>query len=162
MKKRIGNNRSFILKTDKTRQEECRNKFVIDKNVLDNDKTVKNKNVNLKNKIVFFVDDSLVRGNTIKVIIDILKELEPKEIHFRIASPKVISPCYFGIDIPSKEELIMNHFTDEDFCKVFNIDSLSFLTLEEMSYAIKNFNGSEISNYCTGCFSKKYNDMLDF
>ena len=40
--------------------------------------------------------------------------------------------------------------------------SLTFLTLEEMSYAIKNFNGSDISNYCTGCFSKKYNDMLDF
>lgn len=126
--------RSFILKTDEERISECKKKFIIEKGEL------------MFNKEVFFVDDSLVRGNTLKVIIEILREYKPKKIHIRIACPKVLNICEYGIDIPSREELIMNWNTDEEFIKKIGADSINFLNMNDM------FNIMGNKNYCVNCF----------
>lgn len=128
--------RSFILKNDEERIKECKRKFLIENGEL------------AKNKELFFIDDSLVRGNTLKVIIDILRELKPKKIHIRIASPKILNICNYGIDIPSCEELIMNFNTNEEYMKKIGIDSLKFLELENM------FSVMGSNNFCTDCFKK--------
>ena len=85
--------RSFILENNESRSLQVRNKFLVDTSI------------DIKDKIVFFIDDSLVRGNTIKSNCRYLKEYKPKEIHIRISSPEVRNTCYYGIDIPTKEEL---------------------------------------------------------
>jgi amidophosphoribosyltransferase len=131
--------RSFILKSDEERIGECKKKFIIENGDL------------MFNKEVFFLDDSLVRGNTLKVIISILKEYKPKKIHIRIASPKILGICDYGIDIPSREELIMNWNTNEEYVEKIGADSICFLELEDM-YKIM---GSR--EYCVNCFKQDTN-----
>ena len=142
--------RSFILNKDKNRIEQIKRKFVInlDKN------TIKNKNV-------YFVDDSLVRGHTINVIINILKKYKPKKIHIRIGSPKVLHPCYYGIDMPTKDELLMNNYNEKEYCKKMKIDSLRFLDLKYYREAMESIN-KNVNNYCDACFTGKHLAIYDF
>jgi amidophosphoribosyltransferase len=128
--------RSFILKSDEERIRECKKKFIVENGDL------------MFNKEVFFLDDSLVRGNTLKVIISILKEYKPKKIHIRIASPKILGICDYGIDIPSREELIMNWNTNEEYVEKIGADSICFLELEDM-YKIMG-----TKEYCVNCFKQ--------
>ena len=109
--------RSFILEDNSSRIHQIKNKFLIDESIC------------IKDKIVYFIDDSLVRGNTIGVIIDLLKSYNPKEINIRIVSPKVIFPCLYGIDIPTKK-LIMNKFTETELSNELKIKSIKFLKLK--------------------------------
>ena len=141
--------RSFILNTDEKRIEQIKKKFIIDDQI------------NIKNKIVYFVDDSLVRGNTIKIIINLLKEYKPKEIHIRIGAPKLLYPCYYGIDIPTKEELIMNKYTENEFKKHYKINSIRFLDLKNYNDIMKALD-SNVSKFCTSCFTGKYLKEYDF
>ena len=127
--------RSFILKNTEERLSECRKKFIINQGEL------------MTDKIIYFVDDSLVRGNTLKVIIEILKLYRPKEIHLRISSPKILNICNYGIDIPSKEELIMNSNTEEEYIKNIGADSLVFLELEKLYSVLGD------DSYCINCFT---------
>jgi len=131
--------RSFILKSDEERISECKKKFIIENGEL------------LFNKEVFFLDDSLVRGNTLKVIISLLSKYKPKKIHIRISSPKILGICDYGIDIPSREELIMNWNTNKEYVEKIGADSISFLELEDM-YKIM---GSR--EYCVNCFKQDTN-----
>lgn len=148
--KNKNSNRSFILKDNKSRLLEISKKFSVDLNV------------NIKNKIIFFVDDSLVRGNTVKGIIKILKSYQPKEIHFRIASPEVKFPCYNGIDIPTKDELIMNHFSKEELSKELEIDSIKFLLESDMHKILKDKINLEKKEICMSCFNGSYSVNIDF
>ncbi len=132
--------RSFILPDDLTRSQEIKKKFIFHQN-------------RLKNKILYIVDDSIVRGNTFKHVIQKLREMEVLEIHIRITSPPVISQCYFGIDIPTKEELIAHQKSTEDIRKELGIESLVYLEIEEMK---KIFN----EPVCTSCFDGNYNKTL--
>ena len=102
----------------------------------------------MKNKEIYFIDDSLVRGNTLKVIIEMLKTYKPKKIHIRISSPKVLNICNYGIDIPSKEELIMNFNDEKSYTKLMSIDSIKFLGIENLMKVLGN------NNYCKKCFIK--------
>ena len=131
--------RSFILKSDEERICECKRKFIVENGEL------------LFNKEVFFLDDSLVRGNTLKVIISLLSKYKPKKIHIRISSPKILGICDYGIDIPSREELIMNWNTNKEYVEKIGADSISFLELEDM-YKIM---GS--MEYCVNCFKQDTN-----
>jgi len=133
--------RSFILKNNKDRLNEIRRKFTIENGS------------RLENKELYFIDDSLVRGNTLKIIIEMLKEYKPKKIHIRIASPKVINICEYGIDIPSKEELIMNHYSNKKYIDLVGVDSIKFLELDSF-YQLFGTN-----DFCTNCFS---NETLDW
>ena len=91
------------MSDDNKRVNECLKKFLI------------NPDYSIKNKIVYFVDDSMVSGNTIKRIVSLLKEYGALEIHIRIVSPKIINICNFGIDIPTKKELIMSNKDENEY-----------------------------------------------
>jgi amidophosphoribosyltransferase len=98
------------------------------------------------------LDDSIVRGTTCERIVTMLKEAGATEVHLRISSPPFLWPCYYGTDIPSKEELIACQHTIEDIGKMSNADSIEFLALDNLPNMLKN-NGE---GYCDACFSGKY------
>ena len=103
----------------------------------------------IEGKSLLVIDDSIVRGTTSKRIVKILKEAGAKEVHFRVASPEIKFPCYYGIDTPHKEELISNNMTKEEVCKYIEADSLEYLSVEDLvnaigndrNYALESFNG---------------------
>ncbi|MGA7162268.1 MAG: amidophosphoribosyltransferase [Bacteroidota bacterium] len=109
----------------------------------------------LKGKKVVLVDDSIVRGTTSKQLVKLLKEAEPKEIHFRITSPPIISPCHWGMDFPHKEELIAVRCNEdvETIRRELNVDSIHYLSLEKMLDVVPQTGGK---GYCTACFGGKY------
>ncbi|SNZ13253.1 amidophosphoribosyltransferase [Hydrogenobacter hydrogenophilus] len=105
----------------------------------------------LEGKRVVVIDDSLVRGTTSKKIVSMLRRAGAKEVHLRIASPPVVGPCYYGIDTPTKEELIANRFTKEEIQKFIGADSLKYLSLEGLRGCVKDAN-----EFCDACFSGVY------
>jgi amidophosphoribosyltransferase len=139
IKKKENSGRTFILPTDKERTFECDNIFEF--------------NENIRNKNVYIIDDSIVRGNTLKSIVKKLKNIGVNNIHLRIISPPVISECYFGIDIPTKSELIANKNSIENIKNELNVDSLKYFSLDDMKIIFGN-------NICTSCFDKTYNHHL--
>ena len=150
LEKNKNSGRSFILKDDQSRTQECNKKFLI------------NPEFNINGKIVYFVDDSIVRGITTKKIISILKHHGAAEIHIRISSPKIIDICKFGIDIPTKDELVMNRMSEAEYVAEYGINSLKYLPLENMRNVIGS--GLGISDpeksFCIGCFGGGYDKSL--
>ena len=112
----------------------------------------------VKDKIIIIVDDSLVRGNTLKTLIHQLKECKVKAIHIRIAAPPVISPCYFGIDIPTYKELIAYNFKGDitSINSEIGSDSLKYLKVEELLEVLPPKN----KDSCVSCFTNEYNKEL--
>ncbi|MFQ9933496.1 MAG: amidophosphoribosyltransferase [Lachnospiraceae bacterium] len=104
----------------------------------------------VKGKRVIMIDDSIVRGTTSGRIVSMLREAGAAEVHVRISSPPFLYECYFGTDIPSREQLIAYNRTVDDICKIIGADSLGYLKLERLSEMV---NGLPI---CTGCFTGKY------
>jgi amidophosphoribosyltransferase len=104
----------------------------------------------IEGKRVIVVDDSIVRGTTSKKIVNMLRKAGAKEVHMLISSPPVISPCYYGIDTPTKEELLASQMTVEEIRKFIGADSLHYLSLEGMVEAAKS------KGYCTACFTGIY------
>lgn len=105
----------------------------------------------LKGKRVVVVDDSIVRGTTSKKINQILREAGAKEIHMRISAPPTISPCYYGIDTPQKQDLIAAHKSVEEIRSFVLADSLRYLDLSALYAKL----GTKTS-MCDACFSEKY------
>ena len=105
----------------------------------------------VNNKRIVVVDDSIMRGTTSKKIITMLRESGAKEIHFRISCPPTISPCYYGIDIPTEKELIAYKMNIDEIREYFQVDSLHYLTLESTMEVSKTKN-----NFCNACFTKEY------
>ncbi len=91
------------------------------------------------------------KGTTIKFLVAILKKAGAKEVHIRISSPPVLSPCYFGIDTPHRKDLISNNSNVEDLRKTIGADSLAFISVEGLLESIDGKN-----NYCLGCFTGEY------
>ncbi|MCX7880777.1 MAG: amidophosphoribosyltransferase [Ignavibacteria bacterium] len=108
----------------------------------------------LQDKVIVVVDDSIVRGTTSKSLIKLIREANPKEVHMRVTSPPIRFPCHYGMDFPSKEELIANYYeTEEEIGKVIGVESLHYLTLQKLLDSVpveKNI------GYCTACFSGNY------
>ncbi|QCX54168.1 amidophosphoribosyltransferase [Elizabethkingia sp. JS20170427COW] len=104
----------------------------------------------MKGKRVVIIDDSIVRGTTSKRLVKILKDAGVKEIHFRSVSPPVVAPCYLGIDTPSKKDLISANMTTEELRDYLNVDSLEFLSTENLIDLL------ESDKHCFGCFTEKY------
>ncbi|NLY76592.1 MAG: amidophosphoribosyltransferase [Tissierellia bacterium] len=130
--------RTFIQPTQKLREIGVRIKL----NAL---------NENIRGKRVVLVDDSIVRGTTIKRTVQILREAGAKEIHVRVSSPPVTHTCYLGMDTPDKDDLIAANMTVEEICKEIGADSLYYLSLEGLIEAIGKNMG-----FCTGCFNGRY------
>jgi len=105
----------------------------------------------LKGKRVVLVDDSIVRGTTSKKIIRLLREGGASEVHFRISSPPIKFPCFFGIDTPVQRELIASSRTVEEIKEELGADSLGYLSLKGLLSCVKNK-----ENYCTACFTGDY------
>ncbi|MFQ5500203.1 MAG: amidophosphoribosyltransferase [Candidatus Zixiibacteriota bacterium] len=106
----------------------------------------------LKNRRVVLVDDSIVRGTTSRKLVKLIRDSGAKEIHFRVSSPPLISPCFFGIDMPTHEELIASHCSVAQIEKQIGVDSLRYLSLEGML----SMSSLPDTTYCSSCFSGKY------
>ena len=101
-------------------------------------------------KRVIMIDDSIVRGTTSDRIVRMLREAGAKEVHMRVSSPPFLWPCYFGTDVPAREQLIAYNRTVDEICKIIGADSLGYLREERLSEIVC---GREI---CKGCFTGKY------
>jgi len=106
----------------------------------------------LNGKRVVVVDDSIVRGTTSRKIIRMLRDAGAKEVHMRISSPATISPCYYGIDTPTRSELIASTNSVEEIRRYIEADTLAYLSNEGM-YAY--FNGRR-NGFCDACFTGNY------
>lgn len=107
---------------------------------------------NIKDQRIVLIDDSIVRGTTSRRIIDMMKRAGAKEIHARIGSPPIVAPCYFGIDMGTRNELIAAHKTVAGVEAVINADSLGYLSVEGLVRAI----GIEKEHLCLACLTSEY------
>ncbi len=106
----------------------------------------------LKGKKVVVVDDSIVRGTTSKKIIKMIRAAGASEVHMRISSPPTVSPCFYGIDTPSRKELIAATHTVEEINRYITSDTLGYLSVDGLYRAISEAGGS----FCDACFTGKY------
>ena len=107
--------------------------------------------VNIEGKRVVIIDDSIVRGTTSKKLVDLLRQAGAKEIHFRVSSPVVKYPCYFGINISYRKELIGSYKEVEEIRDYIGADSLGYLSIDSLLKTL-----GEDRKYCLGCFKGVY------
>ncbi len=136
--------RTFIMPSQRTRNIAVRLKLNIVRE-------------NVRSKRIVLVDDSIVRGTTSKRIIARLRREGAKEVHLRIGSPPIIAPCYFGIDTPTKEELIASRHSVEEIREILGVDSIGYLSIEGLIDAI----GIPYSDLCLGCLTGEYPVEID-
>jgi amidophosphoribosyltransferase len=105
----------------------------------------------LKDKRVCLVDDSIVRGTTLKIICKMIRDAGAKEVHIRIASPPVKNPCHFGMDFPNPDELVANNLTPNEVAQMLGVDSLGYLSAKGM----RECTGSP-EDFCGACFDGVY------
>jgi amidophosphoribosyltransferase len=113
----------------------------------------------LQNKRVILIDDSIVRGTTSRKIVRMIRQAGAKEVHMRISCPPTISPCFYGVDTPSKKQLIAANKSIEEIREYIGADSLAYLSLEGLKRACGD---GEKTTYCTACYTGKYpTDWVD-
>ncbi len=136
--------RTFIAPGQNMREQRVRCKFNTVEGVL-------------KDRIVVVVDDSIVRGTTAKFLVRMLRDAGARQVHFRVSSPPVISPCHYGMDFPSHEELFANQFENdvERMRAWLGVDTLGYLSVDGLMTAVKSSSGSK-HGFCNACFSAKY------
>ncbi len=106
----------------------------------------------VEGKRIVLVDDSIVRGTTARKIIKMLRRSGAREVHFRIASPRIIDSCHYGIDTPNRTKLIAHNMSVEEIRDFLGVDSLAYLDREAMLRATLG----EPGHFCTACFTAKY------
>lgn len=104
----------------------------------------------VEGKRVIMIDDSIVRGTTSDRIVGMLRDAGAKEVHVRISSPPFLWPCYFGTDIPAREQLIAYNRSINEICQIIGADSLGYLREERLTEMVKGL------PICKGCFTGKY------
>jgi amidophosphoribosyltransferase len=132
--------RSFIEPTQESRQAAVEMKLSVVHEVV-------------AGKRVVVVDDSIVRGTTSQTLVKMLREAGAREVHMRISSPPVTHPCLYGIDTPTREELLGAYHSVEDMRQIIGADTLAFLSHEGMLGVI---NGSRQNTFCSACFTGRY------
>ncbi|MGI8783165.1 MAG: amidophosphoribosyltransferase [Acidobacteriota bacterium] len=105
----------------------------------------------LKGKRVVLIDDSIVRGTTSRKIVNMVRSSGAREVHVRISSPPTVGPCYFGIDTPTKEELIASSHSVEEIRSFIEADSLGYLSMAGLKAAV-----GDRDDFCSGCFTGNY------
>jgi amidophosphoribosyltransferase len=103
-------------------------------------------------KRVVLVDDSIVRGTTSRKLVRLMRDAGAKEVHMRISCPPTISPCYYGVDTPTKEELIASSNSPEQICKYLGADTLGYLSMAGLRQAVNDKHGE----FCTSCYTGVY------
>ena len=131
--------RTFIKPEQRVRDESVKQKFNPVKGIIEG-------------KRVILVDDSIVRGTTMRKLVGMLKNAGAKEIHLRIASPAVRFPCFYGLDTNTREELIINRMNMEEIIKYLRVNSLKYIKQEDLGKCVNNDN----SNFCFACFDGNY------
>jgi amidophosphoribosyltransferase len=106
----------------------------------------------IEGKSVTLIDDSIVRGTTSRQLVELLRDAGVEEIHLRIGSPPIIAPCYLGIDMATREELIAADRSTEDVCEEIGADSLEYLSIDAVTEALDNGKWE----LCLGCVTGKY------
>jgi len=134
--------RTFIDPTQNVRAQKVRLKFNPIEGVL-------------KNKKVCVVDDSIVRGTTLKILSKMLRDAGATEVHIRIASPPVAHPCFFGMDFPNAGDLAAGSMTPEEIAKMLGVESLGYLSIQ----GVKECTG-EPQAYCAACFDGEYPEYI--
>lgn len=104
----------------------------------------------VENKNIVLIDDSIVRGTTLKRIVKILKEASANDIHIRISSPPITNPCFYGVDTGTFEELIMNRMTKDELCQYLGATTLEFLDIEDIKTSTSH------KDLCFACFNGEY------
>jgi len=142
--------RTFISPGQKSREQKVRTKFNTVKGVIEG-------------RSVIIVDDSIVRGTTSRYLVDMIRSANPAEVHFLVSSPPIISPCFYGMDFPSPQELMANRFNRDigKMAEEIGVDSLRYLSPEGLVNAVKGANTSG-KGYCTACFTEKYPVPVNF
>jgi amidophosphoribosyltransferase len=107
----------------------------------------------LEGKRIILIDDSIIRGTTSRKIVRMVRSAGAREVHLRISCPPTISPCYYGVDTPNKQELIAANASVEEIRQFIEADSLSYLSLEGLEQAC---DGGEGNHYCTACYTGDY------
>jgi amidophosphoribosyltransferase len=107
----------------------------------------------LEGKRVILIDDSIIRGTTSRKIVRMVRGAGAKEVHLRISCPPTISPCFYGVDTPSKRDLIAANKSIEEIRQFIEADSLSYLSLEGLLAACQT---DEKIGYCTACYTGNY------
>src|SRR5260370_9900373 len=110
----------------------------------------------IEGKRVVLVDDSIVRGTTSRKIVRMVREVGAKEVHVRISCPPTISPCYYGVDTPTREELIASSNSPEEICKILGADSFGYVSLPALRRAVNDTEG----RVCASCFTGVYSPDL--
>jgi amidophosphoribosyltransferase len=106
----------------------------------------------LEGKRVVLVDDSIVRGTTSRKIVKMIRAAGAKEVHMRISSPPTTNPCYYGIDTPTRKELIASSHNIDEICRYITADSLAYLSVESLLNAVSD----REAGYCLACFTGDY------
>lgn len=135
--------RTFIMPTQEARETSVRLKM----------NPVKSE---LQDKRIVLVDDSIVRGTTSKALVDVLKDAGAKEIHLRVGCPPIISPCYYGIAMATKKELIASDKEVETIKRTLGVDSLGYLSVDSLVKCI----GISRDELCLGCLTCEYPTSL--
>ncbi|HZP61838.1 MAG TPA: phosphoribosyltransferase family protein, partial [Terriglobales bacterium] len=107
----------------------------------------------LQGKRVVLIDDSIVRGTTSKKIVRMIRNAGAKEVHVRISCPPTISPCFYGVDTPSKKELIAANKSIDEIRDYIGADSLGYLSLEGLKQACGDGTNT---TYCSACYTGSY------
>jgi amidophosphoribosyltransferase len=136
--------RTFIMPGNKQRDDAVKLKLNPIKSVV-------------QGKRIVLVDDSIVRGTTMKRIVALLRSFGAKEIHVRIASPKIIAPCYFGVDMKTRDQFIALNRSDEQISQDVGADSLAYLSIEGLVKSI----GMPKKSLCLGCLTGEYPVKID-
>ena len=104
----------------------------------------------VEGKRIVMIDDSIVRGTTSDRIVRMLRDAGAVEVHMRVSSPPFLYPCYFGTDIPEREQLIAYRRSPEEICSIIGADSLAYLKMERLPQIVNDL------PICSGCFSGQY------
>jgi amidophosphoribosyltransferase len=108
----------------------------------------------MEGKRVVLVDDSIVRGTTSRKIVRIVREAGAREVHMRISCPPTVSPCFYGVDTPTRKELIAATHSVEEIREFLGADSLGYLSLEGMKNAVGD--NQDPGRYCMACYTCEY------
>jgi amidophosphoribosyltransferase len=111
----------------------------------------------LDGKRIVVIDDSIVRGTTMRKIVKMLRKAGASEVHLRISSPPTCFPCFYGMDFPTRNELIAATHTLDEVTKYLRVDSLAYMSVESMMRAV----GAPGENFCKACFDGKYPVGMD-
>jgi amidophosphoribosyltransferase len=136
--------RSFIAPTQKARETSVKLKLAVVKDAV-------------KDKRVVVVDDSVVRGTTTRGKVRSIRKAGAKEIHMRVSCPPIRYPCFYGVDFPTRKELLANERTLEQIKEFLEVDSIQYLPLDKMLECVS----LPKNHYCTACWSGKYPIPVD-